>query len=189
MVRVRPAISWGMRHLLLLLLSACSTTHAAPVDAPPADAPPPPCEPPLVDDGDACVGWRAIPPSPCAPISMVRRGAEVAVRCAEGVDYALLPTGTWDLRDGPAEPIVPLAPPEPALPFAEPIVVALPDGERVATHGDVYAHPAAWRTHDDGILHPTVAPPSAFLSLGAALSADEALFVGRDAFVWTRRRR
>jgi hypothetical protein len=69
------------------------------------------------------------------------------------------------------------------------ITATFSDGARVATHGDVYAIPAAWRTDDRGAWRETIPPPSAFLTLGAALSDREALFVGRDAFVFTIVRR
>jgi hypothetical protein len=67
-----------------------------------------------------------------------------------------------------------------------PVVVALPDGSEVAVSTDLYALPIAWRTTPDGAWRETIPPPSAFISAGALLSEDEALFFGDVAFVFVR---
>ncbi|MDQ3034729.1 MAG: hypothetical protein M3Y87_20125 [Myxococcota bacterium] len=147
------------------------------------------CVPPFVDEGDACVAWRVIPDPPCDVVGVVRMAAEIAVRCADGAAYALLPAYVWEARDGEGSEIDPPRgdEPEAASPFSFALVMAeRPDGSRIATHSDVYAHPAAWRTRDDGTWRETLAPPSAFIAHGVALSRDEVLFVGSVAYVHVR---
>lgn len=196
------------RTLFALALSACAVSHPppcaapdggaadggaldapTPIDAGAPDAPDTPerCEPPLVDEGDACIGWRAIPPPPCAPLALVRHDdGFVAVRCEGPLDAILLSSYAWEWSEPSGTAIEPETG-GPPMPFPETIVVTLPFGTRVATHGDVYAHPAAWRTDGDGTWRETLPPPSAFVGFGAALSLDEALFVGEAAYVYVYR--
>jgi hypothetical protein len=183
-----------IRHTFLLasFLSACAAAHPPCGDVPDAasgDGGPPPCPAPLVDEGDACVGWRAIPPPPCEPTTLVLCGAEVAVTCELPLTYALDPSFVWTQTDA-SDVLVEEEHDGPEGFAIEPrLVVTLDDGTRVATHGDVYATPAAWRTDASGRWRETVPPPSAFLTHATALSEHEALFVGQDAYVFTVRRR
>lgn len=177
--------------LALLSSAACATSHPvceAP-DASSPDAPRAPCPPPLVDEGDACVGWRALPSPPCPVVALVRAGDALAIRCDPDLVFALGPSSTWEPHESAGT--TPIAPADaPALPiWFLPIVAVLPDGTRIATHGDPYAAPAAARTDVLGGWRETVPPPSAFLAFGAALSEHEALFVGGDAFVYRFERR
>ena len=168
---------------LALFVTACASTHSAcDLDASRSDTRAP-CDPLFVDEGDACVAWRAIPTPPCSPVSLVHRGAEVAVHCAAPYDQALTPLFTWDERSGAAEPVLQVVE-EPSL------VLTFPDGSQLAVSTDVYAHPFASRTDASGAWRPTIPPPSAFVRFGAVLSNDEAVFVGDPiAYVFEIRRR
>ncbi len=171
--------------LSILLVSACAMSSTPCGTS--SDAATPPCPPLLHDEGDACVGWRELPAPPCVPVALVRVDGALGLRCDDGA-YVLSDVAIWEPATGPSmdladEPDGPDMAPSPRL------VVTLANGLRAATHGDVYALPAAWRTHPDGSWQSTLSPPTAFLTHGAALSPDEALFVGRDAIVLTIRRR
>jgi hypothetical protein len=110
------------------------------------------------------------------------------VDCGDGTLHA--PGATeWERAAGAAVSLVPETDGPWADGLAPHIVVRFEDGSRVGTHGDVYAHPEAWRADEADAWRETVPPPSAFLTHGAALSDSEALFVGRDAFVLTVIRR
>lgn len=204
--------------LVTLLASGCTEAHhaappsdgAAPDAASPdavvsdaaaaPDAPSPdpgsddpfftPCPPDFVDEGDACVAWRGIPAPPCEPLALARMDdGSVAVRCDVGVLYALTVISTWEHVDGASVPIVVEDDGLWSDGLGPHIAATFSDGSRVGTHGDVYAHPAAWRTDVYGEWRETVPPPSAFVTHGAAISDREAVFVGRDAFVVTVIRR
>lgn len=175
--RLRPLV-----FMILASLAGCASEHALSCVS---DASIAPCPAPLVDEGDACVGWRAIPPPPCTPVALVHVEGSVAVRCDVGIDYALGPSFTWDQVDDTASPITQESDGPADDPISPRLAVTFADGTRVATHGDVYAIPAAWRAAPGGAWRATVSPPSAFLTHGAALSDHDALFVGRDAFVVT----
>jgi hypothetical protein len=187
--RAHCSVMTSSRLLLVLplaLLGACAAEHAACAlpDAAPTDARAP-CPFPLVDEGDACVGWRAIPPPPCIPGTVLLCGAEVAVTCDDLlVQYGLDASYTWQpLSD--ATTLVVQEDDGPEESPAPRLVVTLADGRRVAAHGDVYAAPAAWRTDAAGAWRETVPPPSTFFTHSAALSENEALFVGSVAYVFT----
>jgi len=159
-------------------------------DAAPSDGGPLPCPPDLVDEGDACVGWRAIPPPPCLPIVLARVEGDVVVRCDTGGRYRLSPSSTWEHQDAIGSEIVESDDGPTGDAVAHPLfVVDLANGSRVAAHGDPYAFPAAWRTDATGAWRDTLPPPSAFVTHAAAISDDEALFVGQNAFVFTFVRR
>ena len=170
--------------LSLLVLSACATS-TTPCAVP--DAATPPCPPLLHDEGDACVGWREIASSSCTPVGLVRVDGALGIRC-DGLTYVLSDVATWEPASGATIDVEDEVD-GPNLTFSPLLLVTLENGLRAATHGDVYAHPAAWRTHPGGSWHDTLAPSTAFLEHGAALSPDEALFVGRDALVLTILRR
>ena len=196
---MHPRLSATLGSLLLALLSsACATAHEpcsatdgalAPDAAAAQDAARAPCGAHLVDEGDACVGWRAIPAPPCAFIAMVRIDGAVAVHCDVGIDYALTEFDTWEYVSGASSPVVQTGVGPDVFGFSAVLVAVFPSGARVASHGDVYAVPVAWRTEASGAWRETVPPPSAFLTDCIALSEREALFVGRDAFIFTIERR
>lgn len=157
----------------------------APLDAGPLRD----CVPPLVADAELCVGWRVVAAPPCEVLALVRVAGRLGVEC--GTATYVLRDDAWWLAPAPGQPIsAPTITSRPDTVFADALILAeLPDGSVVAPHGDVYAHPAAWRADRDGLWRETLPPPSAFVLFGAALSDDEALFVGRDAYVFVRARR
>lgn len=112
---------------------------------------------------------------------------------AEGIDYELTATWTWAQVEGASTPIAEAAD-VPSERFIHPLfIVTFADGSRAATHGDVYANPAAWRTDASGAWRATVAPPSSFITHGTVIfdqgPVHEALFLGQQAFVLTIIRR
>ncbi len=194
-------------HALLaaLALTGCALGHE-PTAPPPgtfpeafdaAVGPPParaPCAAPLVADDDYCVGWRVIAPPPCDVAGIGRVEGELAIQCATfcvpdpatPMTY-VLDGDEWRFTDERAELDAARAFDSlPSTAIDPMIVVELADGSRVAAHGDPYALPAAWRTHVDRTWRDTVAPPSTSIRVGAPVSADVALFLGTDAFVYVR---